>query len=323
MEVSSFFKDCYDRRVRSFKDHFRQAAEFPDTDSIHEMRVDLKRLRTFFGLIETVEPRYRAEEAFTPARKLFRAAGKLRNLHVLEAEAREAAKAGSLELSEYYNWLKDGERREVKKFGRACRRFDRGFFDSAWVSIASCLAGPGARRARTGAEARLLELIGEIREDKTRWNDVRRLHFLRTRTKEARYTLEIIEEGGFAGDDGTLLNDRLRGVHQPLGRWHDKEIVLDSLREFRKRREPGPLWSFKSYLEFSRLTKARKSEDLAGFEAALAALSEFLGGVEKRIFTTRPVRRKPAAEARTAREPPRNGGASVGGSVAAKTPLPD
>jgi hypothetical protein len=82
-----------------------------------------------------------------------------------------------------------------------------------------------------------------------------------------------------------VLNDRLKGVHQPLGRWHDEEFVLGSLREFRRRRGPGPLFSAKTYAEFSRRIRARKAEDLAAFEAAWTALVKFLGrGYGRRVL---------------------------------------
>jgi len=280
-------KDCYERRVRYFADHFALTSEFPSTGAIHEMRVGLKRLRTFFNLAGSIDTAFDAEEAFAPARRLFRAAGKLRNLHVIEAKVREASRASAFELSEYYNWLKEDERREVRKFGRARRRFGRGFFSSAWTMMAPSLEGPTALRVRRRAEDRLLALIKEIKQEQFMRHDVRRLHFLRTRTKEARYTLEILQECGLTGDDGAILDDRLREVHQSLGRWHDEEIVLKSLREFRKLREPGPLVSFKSYLEFSRLTKARKADSLASFEAAWAVLLAFLGrGYGRRVFAS-------------------------------------
>jgi CHAD domain-containing protein len=288
-------KKSYERRRRDFKSHFALAAKLTSTDAIHEMRVDLKRLRTFFCLVEAINPRFRAEEAFRPARRLFRAAGRVRNLHVLKAEALEASKAAALELSEYYNWLKEREAREARKFIRACRRFNADFFACAWRSIVSALDGPAASRIGTGALARLSGLIRELQEQKPGRSRVRRLHFLRTRAKGARYTLEVVQELGLAGDEHSLLNDRLRAVHQPLGRWHDEEVVLESLREFRRCREPGPLQSFKSYLGFSRLRRARKADNLAGFEAAWAALSEFLAqGAEKRILKPPSARRRSA-----------------------------
>jgi CHAD domain-containing protein len=304
-------KDCYERRARYVEDQFELTSESPSTGAVHDMRVGLKRLRAYFDLVESIAPGFAAEQAFAPAAKLFRAAGRVRNIQVLESKVREASTSKSLELSEYYNWLKEDERREVKKFLRACRRFGKRFFDAAWKSMAFHLEGQASRRITIGAEGRLMSLIREIKTERSMRRDNRRLHFLRTRTKEARYTLEILQECGLAGDEGVLLNDRFRDVHQSLGSWHDEEIVLGSLREFRKRQAPGPLVSFKSYLEFSRLTKAHKAEDLARFETAWTDLLGFLGrGNGRRVLHPRSTRPEQGGAMTGTEKPPDDGSTS-------------
>jgi CHAD domain-containing protein len=288
-------KAAYDRRVGVFREHFMSASAIPSTVAIHEVRVALKRLRSFFDLVGAIDPGFRADRAFAAARKLFRAAGRVRNIQILGAKVYEVSRTGSLELSEYYNWLKEDELREAAKFDRVCGRFRLKPITSGWKSVAVPPEGLADRRIRNRAEARLLALIKEIRRVGIARSDARRLHFLRTRTKEARYTLEILQECGLTGDDGVLFNDRLRDVHQPLGQWHDEEVALVSLREFRKRRDPGPFFSLKSYLEFSRLTKASKADSLACFEAAWAEFSRFLGrGHGQRVFL--PSSGRPAAD---------------------------
>jgi CHAD domain-containing protein len=153
--------------------------------------------------------------------------------------------------------------------------------------MAASVGGLPAGEVRRRAETRLLGLFKEIREAGSARRGTRRLHFLRTRTKEARYTLEILKERGLTGGEGAILNDRLRDIHRALGRWHDEEIVLESLKEFRKEPRLGPLLSFKSYLEFSRLAKARKAESLECFESAWPALLKVLGrGSGRRILRT-------------------------------------
>jgi len=302
-------EECYERRARYFVDRFAAASRSPSTGAIHDMRVGLKRLRTFFNLVGSIDADFGTEEAFAPARKLFRAAGRVRNLQILGSKTREAAVAASLELSEYYNWLKEDELREISRFGRVCGRFRRDFFASAWTTMEKSFEGLPPAQLRNKVEARLLNLIREIKAERFVRPDVRRLHILRTRTKEARYTLEILQECGLTGDDGDRLNERLRDIHQSLGRWHDEEIVLESLREFRRSRVPGPLISFKSYLGFSRITRARKVEDLTGFEEGWAALLAFLGrGQGRRVL--RPSRAsspEPDGEQTQAGMPPENG----------------
>ena len=276
MAISPAFKAFYDKQHAYFRDQYDIASKYLLTGAIHDMRVCLKQLRTFFGLIEAVDSRFHAEECFGPARRLFRAAGKVRNLHVLEARVRQASKDHGLELSEYYNWLKEGERREGREFRRVCRRFDAAFFGSSWKTIASSLEGLTSLRVRKGTEARLSGLLKSLREENSPVRSVARLHFLRIQSKEARYTLGIVRGDRTADDETASLDSLLRGVHQSLGRWHDDEMVLKTLREFRKDGATGPFFSSKSYVEFSRLTRTSKAGNLAEFEASWKALSNYL-----------------------------------------------
>jgi CHAD domain-containing protein len=280
MAASSPFKAFYDKQHAFFCDQYDIASKYLLTDAIHDMRVCLKQLRTFFRLIEAVNPRFHAEESFGPARRLFGAAGRVRNLQVLEARVRQASQGHGLELSEYYNWLKEGERREGRGFYRVCRRFDAGFFGSAWKTIAWSLEGLTSLRVRKGAEARLSGLLKSLREETFPVRRIGRLHFLRIQSKEARYTLEIVRGGRTTDDDTASLDTLLRGVHQSLGRWHDDEVVLETLREFRKDRAAEPFFSSKSYVVFSRLTKTSKAGNLAEFEASWKALSNDLEAQE-------------------------------------------
>jgi CHAD domain-containing protein len=278
MAIPPSFKAFYERQAAYFRDRYATASKFQTSDAIHDMRVGLKRLRAFFNLIEAVNPFYRAERSFAPARRLFRAAGKLRNLQVLEARARQAAKDFGLELSEYYNWLKAGEIKERKSFRRACGRFDEDFFAGSWESISSAVEGLTESEVAKAASVRLEVLLQQLREGISPVQGAERLHILRIRSKEARYTLEILQEGRPPDEVRVALDRFLKRVHQCLGRWHDDEVELESLRRFQEGRTGGPLFSSRSYIEFFRRTEAGKTANLEDFEAGWKELSVHLHG---------------------------------------------
>ena len=276
MAMPASFKAAYDRQAGYFRDRYVTASRFQTSDAIHDTRVSLKRLRAFFNLVEAVNPFFRADRSFAPARRLFRAAGKLRNLQVLLARARQAAKDEGLELSEYYNWLKTNELEERTSFGRACEKFGDGFFASAWGSIASSVEGLTDGEITVSAEGKLAGILQELREERDPAEGIERLHMLRIRSKEARYTLEIFQEGRPPDDDRVALDGLLKSVHQSLGRWRDDVVEIESLRRFQETRDRGALFSSRSYISMFRSTEKRKAEHLAQFEAAWKALSELL-----------------------------------------------
>jgi CHAD domain-containing protein len=276
MPMPSKLKKRFEELSGLFSEHYRSACAFGGTDAIHEMRVALKRLRTFFNLVEAVAPAFHADDIFRPARRFFKAAGKLRHIQVLQFLILRLVRESGLELSEYYNVLKAEEPRERKRFARAAARFSPKFFESAGISIADCLEPLSEERIRQAAEARLTSLLNDLKSGIRISRDPDRLHWLRIRTKEARYTLETMVEGGMTEDKADHLDGLLKSVHQPLGRWRDGVLALESLREFGARRATGDLFCSKSYPEAMGLLKLEMRKNLEEFKENRKALSEFL-----------------------------------------------
>ena len=269
-------KKSYADRSGLFSKHHRSACTFGGTEAIHEMRVCIKRLRTFFNLVEAIVPAFNADETFRPARRFFRAAGKLRHIQVLQGMALNLTRESRLDLSEYYNMLKTSEFRERKRFARACARFDPRFFESAGAAIAGRLKPLSEEQVRQAAGMRLTSLLDDLKAGMRSSRDPDRLHWLRIRTKETRYTLEIMVESGLTEDEAQHLDGLLKSVHQPLGRWRDGVLALESLREFAAHRSSGALFCSKSYPEAIRLLKAGTRKNLDEFRESRKALAEFL-----------------------------------------------
>ncbi|MDW7760397.1 MAG: CHAD domain-containing protein [Acidobacteriota bacterium] len=272
-------KKTYEDRSGLFSEHHRSAFAFGGADAIHEMRVCLKRLRTFFNLVEAVAPSFHADEIFRPARRFFRAAGKLRHVQVLQFLTLRLVREFELDLSEYYNMLKAEEPRERKRFARACGRFDSRFFESAGATIADRLESLPEDRVRQAAEMRLGSLLNDVKAGIRISRDPDRLHWVRIRTKEARYTLEIMVEAGLTEDKAENLDGLLKSVHQPLGRWRDGLLALESLREFGAHRASGALFCSKSYPEAIRILKLDIRKNLGEFKENRQALAGFLSSM--------------------------------------------
>ena len=181
-----------------------------------------------------------------------------------------------LDLSEYYNRLKAEEPRERKRFARAAAQFSPQFFEAAGTTIAACLETLPEERIRQAAAARLGALLADLKSGIRISRDPDRLHWLRIRTKEARYTLEIMVEGGLTEDKTEQLDGLLKSIHQPLGRWRDGVLALESLREFGAPCASGTLFCSKSCPEAMRLLKLEMRKNLGEFKENRKALSDFL-----------------------------------------------
>jgi CHAD domain-containing protein len=269
-------KKFYEGRSGLFSEHFRSACAFGGSEAVHEMRVALKRLKTFFNLAEAIVPAFHADDVFRPARRFFKAAGNLRHIQVLQERVLTLTRESGLDLSEYYNMLKTSETRERKRFARACARFPSGFFESNGSAIADRLKPLSEDRIRQAADMRLGSLLDDLKAGVRSSRDPDRLHWLRIRTKEARYTLDILVESGLRDGEAERLDDLLRCVHQPLGRWRDGVLTLESLRDFGAHRASGVVFCSKSYPEAIRILKTDIRKQLAEFRENRKIMVEFL-----------------------------------------------
>jgi len=120
--------DCFGAYYRAqeqkIRQHFLPAVSVFDEEGIHELRVDIKRLRAFFHLISHINPIFRPEKDMQKIQKLFKSAGQIRDIHVQQELARENISSLDLELSEYVNFLKEKEWKARKRFSKAGNKFD-------------------------------------------------------------------------------------------------------------------------------------------------------------------------------------------------------
>jgi len=228
------FLEYYKSQYKNMQHYFSMAATYCDPDGIHDMRVEVKRLRAFFKLLEWITPAFQVEKNIRNLRKLFKAAAEIRDVHVQQELTREWAKKFHLTLSEYYNFLKQKEIPARKHFSRFAKSFDiHKEFEKNENKMRRSLKKRTDEYAAVKTRARVDRLINGIIEfgNENRLQE-EYLHKVRILAKETRYTIEAARqcfpELGYSDE----LNKRLRGLHQVLGKWHDADIALEHVETF-------------------------------------------------------------------------------------------
>ncbi len=199
----------------------------PDQDSVHDLRVAIRRCRSVAAVMEEVDPDPAWPEMRRLPRKLFRELGELRDTQVLEEWTRNLSEQGDViseilltSFSEKENELRQGTLRAAGKFE-----------PKAWKRLESELR----RRARQvppdspAAECLALERLEEARQLHSRafrsakdeaW------HALRIGVKKFRYTVESLLPTRYEawGSDLKKLQDL-------LGEVHDLDVLTATVRE--------------------------------------------------------------------------------------------
>lgn len=261
--LRAYFKS-QEQKIRK---NYSLAIQFFEAEGIHDLRVEIKRLRAFIYLAGAINPIFHPQQNIKKIQKLFKAAGKLRDIHVQQDLARRWISQLDLELSEYYNFLKKEELALRKEFFNSSKNFDLGIFKIIWARMKKSLMYISPEFIQFKAEERFEGLIDDLIQFKNKKNFVDDdYHTIRIRSKETRYTLEILQECMARKRPLKRLNNTLRGLHQSLGKWHDDDVGLQFLETFRQEFGEQQLFSEDSYSEYSKNLQKEKKSLLKLFE---------------------------------------------------------
>ncbi len=263
------FKDYYISRETEITKHFSIASESADEYSIHELRVEIKKIRAFLELIKGITPYFDLRKAYQPIKKLFKAAAPIRDAQVLQTMTREYISEVGLDvnLSEYFNLLKQKEMAGKREFFKFCKKFNLSVLRKNWSAVESALAsiakyGDSLKSDQDKISQYLKDYLKTLFDllDSFRNKSVleeKYFHDIRILCKKSRYTMEILSNL-FPPESFELMNKNLKLIHQPLGHWHDTDSAITLLNQVLADKTIKPLFSESSYNDTLQSFQVRK-----------------------------------------------------------------
>ncbi len=198
----------------------------PDADTVHDLRVALRRCRSVAAAVQEVDPHPDWQELREGAKKLFRSLGDLRDKQVMEEWIKELQSQDDPLKQKLLASLSETE--EATQ-ARALYRAER-FEQRRWKELERALAARLRRIPADGGAAHCLALerleeAKELHRRAMRNESPGPWHALRIGVKKFRYTVEALLP--VAHED---WSDSLKRVQDALGNIHDLD-VLKSLVE--------------------------------------------------------------------------------------------
>lgn len=242
------FLDYKDRLIKSISDNFRESVRSGSTASVHDLRVGIKRLRSLLQILADYDAWFKEQNFAGTFRRLFKAAGRVRDLHVAEELFWKWASGNSQNVSEYYNFLKNKEISARQRYLATAKNFNTGKFGELSREI--------SRRFQHYVPRYLEQAVGRNSAGALLRIAVRKtgsplgqdeLHALRIAAKDARYRLLVLSEMGNANNFMKDTDSWLRSLHQAIGLWHDTIIAASRLHSFLSSEAVYPLFSPASY----------------------------------------------------------------------------
>ncbi len=265
--VPDCYWEYYKGQQQRIKTDYGRALKHFEIEGVHDLRVDIKRLRAYFNLIEAINPVFQAKPNIKRIRRLFKSAGPLRDVQVQLQVVQKWSQDLDLELSEYFNYLKQMEISTRKDFYLRGHKFDFAIFKSNWNKIRRSLMYISPEYIQLKAEDRFNDLVKEVISFKTSQDFVEEdYHAIRILSKEARYTLEIIQGCYPPQSHWETLNNTLRSLHQALGKWHDADIALVFLDGFMLEYTQSSFFSKDSYMSYIKGLQRQKLDMIKLFE---------------------------------------------------------
>jgi len=208
-------------------DELQNLRTSPDPDTVHDLRVAIRRCRSLAAVMEEIDPDPAWPEMRKVARRVFRALGDLRDTQVLEQWVKKFAPEIDPLRAQLLASLETEEKQHSETALRVAAKFD----EKHWTRLERRLR----RRARLvpigslAAECLALERFEEAKElhnRALRTEKPKPWHALRIGLKRFRYTLE-----GLLPEHYAAWSENLKRLQDLLGEVHDLDVLSELLED--------------------------------------------------------------------------------------------
>ncbi|OGG06752.1 MAG: hypothetical protein A3F83_16495 [Candidatus Glassbacteria bacterium RIFCSPLOWO2_12_FULL_58_11] len=228
--------DYFNARVAGLEQFCSLALERKEPEGIHQLRVENKRLKAFFCLLESINPALEAKKYFSGFRQLSKSGAAERDAFVqLELLNELTADNRELELPGYREFIRQLEETGWNVFQQTAAAIKFQDFYKKAEAIDRALRNVTQKRAESRAMRRfeaMCNLLAGLKSSRSAADQV--FHQIRIVSKEAYFTYQIIQNcfSSYIEEEGKEPALFLKQTHQLLGRWHDCEICRSCLKEY-------------------------------------------------------------------------------------------
>lgn len=231
-----YYKDMVDYYLSKMKDikrNYALAVEKNDYDGVHDLRVDLKRMKAFFHLVEAINRNFKAKNNFAAFRKIAKSTGGLRDTQVQMKLVKKITTSLGLDISAYISCLKKTEADYYESFRVFSKTNPIVKLKESRKKISQSLKAMSPVRAETKARGRFFNLRNNLillNSENDMKEDI--MHEVRILSKETHFTIEIIHRCFHIWKDRKVFIKEIVKAHKLLGDWHDLDVGIMKLKDF-------------------------------------------------------------------------------------------
>lgn len=216
----------YKNQIKGFREHFKQAAEHQEMENVHQLRLDIKKMRATLALMQFVSSEaFDLREYLNLFSKLFRRLGQVREAQINQELITKNDGAGESLLIAHF--------KQQQQLAEVALRQEMEAFDFLKLkrihwSLLQTMRGISNQEVLKGAISHVFKKLMLVDAMKSQLDDPKKLHKARIQLKEVSEILGLINEIQKVPELEVIGID-IKTSTTMIGEWHDHRILLDTL----------------------------------------------------------------------------------------------
>ncbi len=221
--------EYYQHLLISFTTYLKNTAEQQGMEDIHQMRVNIKKIRTVLNVLEiSSNHEYHKQEHLILFHNLFQAAGKMREaqLNLSLIEKRKVAY-----MLPYTEYLLQIQKNASEELGKEIQLFNSSKFDVLNKDLLIKCKGIADQAIAKEALTFVSDKLQKVIKLKARTQNDILLHKIRKHLKQVSEILTLLNEI-HCGKEVKHLKSVVKSLASTTGKWHDIKVLIDSMNDF-------------------------------------------------------------------------------------------
>lgn len=235
MRIQQRLRQYYEGLDRDFHQHFTDVLYREEEETVHQMRVNLKKQTSFFQLLEELDEEFSSQLAFQTLSDLYKKAGRVRNIQVERAVVSKDESRLRVDHA-FSEWLLRQEEKQREKLEQFEANYSLVPVRELSRHVIDCIRVLPTRSIQQGMPRYFRKAIQRLRVDGEELNEAH-LHDLRKGIKELYYNLLLLDLLLPQKLARKSFMRRLNKWQNLLGKWHDKDFIV---RRVERKSEPCP-----------------------------------------------------------------------------------
>ena len=224
----------FEKQQQLFTEYYTESRVCYTINSVHEMRLCMKRLRALFLFFEALEPDFiSTKEMLSGFRKLFKLAGHIRDIQIQKKLALHLEKELEVSFSDYIHYLNKNEKKAIRAFEKKMHGYEpENDFSMIRNVISETLSSYPSDDISIRGQQIIFDKFTLVKKMTHGKLNTTQLHSVRTKIKQIAYLLKIWKDYDNVRKIIPVERAQLQLVEIKLGQWHDYVVAQTYIKNF-------------------------------------------------------------------------------------------